>query len=76
MWTKKKFTHREGKNATLVSFGVPSRQVLNSTDAKAIFKNLPPIRQIFFVFVPFFSKQILTKQNIASLEISYQFLAS
>ena len=51
-------------------------QVLSTTDAKVIFKNLPPIHQIFFVFVPFFSKQIVTKQNKASLEISYQFLAS
>ena len=76
MWARKKFTHREGKNATLVSFGVPSRQVLSTTDAKAIFKNVPPIHQVFFVFVPFFSKQILTKQNIASLQISYQVLAS
>ena len=53
MWTRKKFTHREGKNATLLSLGVPSRQVLSTTDAKAIFKNLPTIHQIFFCIFPF-----------------------
>ena len=34
------------------------------------------IHQTYFVFVPLFSKPILTKQNIASTKNSQQFLAS
>ena len=42
-----------------------------------LWNQITSIHQTDFVFVPFLSKQILTKQNIiASTEISFQFLAT
>ena len=59
----------------------PTANTVSTTRSKTLWwvrgetNELLSIKLAYFVFVPLFSKQILTKQNIASTKNSQEFLA-